>query len=67
VLKDAGLVTDSHAGTRRLYQLDRKGIARLRAHFDQVWEQALSAFKGSVENKPQGDQNGKHRAGSDRT
>jgi DNA-binding transcriptional ArsR family regulator len=45
VLKDAGLVTDSKAGTRRLYQLDPEGVARLRAHFDQVWERALGAFQ----------------------
>ena len=45
VLKDAGLVTDSRAGTRRMYQLDPEGVARLRAHFDQVWERALGAFQ----------------------
>ena len=45
VLKDAGLVTDSKAGTRRMYQLDPEGIARLRAHFDLVWERALGAFQ----------------------
>jgi DNA-binding transcriptional regulator GbsR (MarR family) len=49
VLKDAGLVTDSKAGTRRVYQLDPEGVARLRAHFDLVWEKALGAFQGSVE------------------
>jgi DNA-binding PadR family transcriptional regulator len=49
VLKDAGLVTDSRAGTRRMYQLDPEGVARLRAHFDQVWEKALGAFQSSVE------------------
>jgi DNA-binding transcriptional ArsR family regulator len=49
VLKDAGLVTDSRAGTRRLYQLDPEGIARLRAHFDQVWEKTLGGFQSSVE------------------
>ena len=45
VLKDAGLVTDSRAGTRRMYQLDPEGVARLRAHFDLVWEKALGAFE----------------------
>jgi DNA-binding transcriptional regulator GbsR (MarR family) len=45
VLKDAGLVTDSRAGTRRMYQLDPEGVARLRAHFDLVWERALGAFQ----------------------
>jgi DNA-binding transcriptional ArsR family regulator len=49
VLKDAGLVTDSKAGTRRMYQLDPEGVARLRAHFDLVWERALGAFQSSVE------------------
>ena len=43
VLKDAGLVTDSKAGTRRLYQLNPEGVARLRAHFDQMWTKAMSA------------------------
>jgi DNA-binding transcriptional ArsR family regulator len=50
VLKDAGLVTDMKEGTRRLYQLDPEGVARLRAHFDQMWTKALSAFKDKVEN-----------------
>jgi len=45
VLKDAGLVLDSRAGTRRLYQLDPEGVARLRAHFDQMWTKALSNFQ----------------------
>ena len=45
VLKDAGLVMDSRAGTRRMYQLDPEGVARLRAHFDVVWERALGAFQ----------------------
>jgi DNA-binding transcriptional ArsR family regulator len=45
VLKNAGLVADSRAGTRRMYQLDPEGVARLRAHFDLVWERALGAFE----------------------
>src|SRR5215831_10832884 len=45
VLKQASLVLDSKAGTRRMYQLDPEGVARLRAHFDQVWERALGAFQ----------------------
>jgi DNA-binding transcriptional ArsR family regulator len=49
VLKDAGLIRDSKEGTRRMYQLDPAGIARLRAHFDQVWEKALGAFQISIE------------------
>jgi DNA-binding transcriptional ArsR family regulator len=49
VLKDAGLVTDIKAGTRRLYQLDPQGVARLRFHFDQMWSKALSSFQQVVE------------------
>jgi DNA-binding transcriptional ArsR family regulator len=50
VLKDAGLVTDRKAGTRRLYQLDPRGVGALRAYFDEFWMQALTAFKDAVEN-----------------
>ena len=49
VLKDAGLVTDTRAGTRRLYQLDPEGVARLRAHFDLMWTRAMSAFQAAAE------------------
>lgn len=55
VLKDAGLVTDTKDGTRRLYQLNPEGIALLRAHFDRVWEKAMSAFQATAEqSKPRG-------------
>ena len=49
VLKEAGLVTDSRNGTRRVYQLNPEGIARLRAHFDLVWDKAMSAFQSSLD------------------
>jgi DNA-binding transcriptional ArsR family regulator len=49
VLKDAGLVMDTKAGTRRLYQLDPEGVARLRAHFDQMWTRAMGAFQAAAE------------------
>ncbi|MGB9077776.1 MAG: metalloregulator ArsR/SmtB family transcription factor [Terracidiphilus sp.] len=59
VLKDAGLVMDSKAGTRRLYQLDPEGMARLRAHFDQMWTKALSNFQTAAEKAPTGEKHGK--------
>jgi DNA-binding transcriptional ArsR family regulator len=49
VLKDAGLVIDRHAGNRRIYQLDPDGVGALRAYLDQFWNQALTAFKTTVE------------------
>jgi DNA-binding transcriptional ArsR family regulator len=68
VLKDAGLVTDSKAGTRRLYQLHPEGVARLRAHFDRMWTQALSAFQATAEKQlTKGEQRGKHSGRSRRS
>jgi DNA-binding transcriptional ArsR family regulator len=49
VLKEAGLVSDRRQGTRRLYQLDPRGIGALRAYFDQFWNHALAAFKAAAE------------------
>ena len=49
VLKEAGLVTDEHDGTRRIYSIDPHGLARLRAWLDQFWESALGAFKAEAE------------------
>jgi DNA-binding transcriptional ArsR family regulator len=66
VLKDAGLVTDMKAGTRRLYQLDPQGVARLRAHFDQMWTNALAAFKTVAEKTSPGDSHAEHHRRSRR-
>jgi DNA-binding transcriptional ArsR family regulator len=49
VLKDAGLVIDRRAGTRRIYQLNPDGLAELRAQLDRFWTQALANFKQIVE------------------
>jgi DNA-binding transcriptional ArsR family regulator len=57
VLKDAGLISDSRAGTRRLYQVNPEGVARLRAHFEQVWETAMGSFQKAVQEIPSGEKN----------
>lgn len=44
VLKDAGLVTETAAGTRRLYRLDRVGISVARDYLDRFWQTALDNF-----------------------
>ena len=49
VLKKAGLVSDRRAGTRRLYRVEPEGIAELRDYLDELWDQALAAFKQAVE------------------
>ncbi len=66
VLKDAGLVMDSKAGTRRVYRLDPEGVARLRAHFDRVWERALGSFETAVETRRKGESDAKNGRGSGR-
>ena len=67
VLKNVGLVTDSKAGTRRLYQLNPEGVARLRAHFDQMWTKALSAFQATAEKESSKGKNVKHSGRSRRS
>ena len=49
VLKDAGLVTDRQDGTRRIYQLDPRGLGPVRAWIDQFWTTTMAAFKAAVE------------------
>jgi DNA-binding transcriptional ArsR family regulator len=49
VLKDAGLVMDQPAGTRRIYRLDPQGVGALRAYLDQLWSRSLVAYKAAVE------------------
>jgi DNA-binding transcriptional ArsR family regulator len=44
-LKQAGLVSETSAGTRRIYRLDPRGIAAMRDWLDTHWATALDAFK----------------------
>src|SRR5436305_12206687 len=55
VLKDARLVSDRAAGTRRLYSIDPDGIAALRSYFDGFWTRALAAFAEAAERDPEED------------
>jgi len=49
VLKDAGLVTDRAAGTRRVYRLNPVGMAALRDQLDTFWHRALDSYQDVVE------------------
>ncbi|MGW6130830.1 ArsR/SmtB family transcription factor [Cellulomonas sp. NPDC055163] len=49
VLKDAGLVTDRTAGTRRVYRLNPAGVAALRDQLDTFWSRALTGYQDAVE------------------
>lgn len=49
VLKAAGLVVVTAEGTRRLYQVDTRGIEALRGWLDEFWDDTLDAFKDAAE------------------
>ena len=49
VLKEAGLVDDRAEGTRRIYQIDPKGLGAMRAWLDQFRTGALDAFAAEAE------------------
>jgi DNA-binding transcriptional ArsR family regulator len=51
VLKQAGLVSETPEGTRRIYRIDPRGIAAMREWLDAHWQAALAAFKDFVEAK----------------
>jgi DNA-binding transcriptional ArsR family regulator len=51
VLKEAGLVSERKAGTRRLYRIEPDAVAALRAYFDDFWSRALEAFKAAAESE----------------
>jgi DNA-binding transcriptional ArsR family regulator len=57
VLRDVGLVTDRRVGTRRIYEVDRGGLAVLRSYLDQFWTRSLQSFQAHVEQQeaPQDD------------
>lgn len=49
VLKAAGLVDETREGVKRIYRLDTEGLSQLRDYFDRFWEDALDAYKRSLE------------------
>jgi DNA-binding transcriptional ArsR family regulator len=51
VLKAAGLVKHEAQGTRRVYEIDPKGLGALRAWLDQFWDASLASFKAEVEGR----------------
>jgi len=53
VLKEAGLVSDTSEGTRRIYRLDPRGIGAMRDWLDAHWASALDAFAQYVDDQAQ--------------
>ncbi len=61
VLKDAGLVTDRVAGTRRIYRLNPTGVAALRDQLDTFWDRALAGYQDVAEQQDVVEQPGQER------
>lgn len=55
VLREAGLVVDHRAGNRRIYAVDREGLAELRAELDRYWNDTLAGYKLAVERPQRGE------------
>ena len=49
VLKEAGLVAEQAAGTRRIYRLNESGVAALRDQVDTFWKRALGGYQDIAE------------------
>jgi DNA-binding transcriptional ArsR family regulator len=49
VLREARLVIEQQAGTRRIYRLDPRGVDDMRRYLDRFWDRALAAFKAAAE------------------
>ena len=44
VLKEAGLVSETPDGARRIYRLDPRGVGAVRSWLDGLWAQSLEDF-----------------------
>ena len=49
ILKDAGLVDDVAAGTRRIYRLNPVALAALRDQLDTYWQRALAGYADTAQ------------------
>ena len=55
ILKDAGLVEDVAAGTRRIYRLNPVALAALRDQLDTYWQRALARYADAAEARSEED------------
>ena len=55
VLKDAGLVTEHAAGTRRIYRLDPVAVGAFRDQLDTFWKRALGGYQETAQQPAQED------------
>jgi DNA-binding transcriptional ArsR family regulator len=55
VLKEAGLVTETADGAKRIYRLDPRGIGQVREWLDSHWANALDAFAAFADARTESD------------
>jgi DNA-binding transcriptional ArsR family regulator len=48
ILKDAGLVAEERQGTRRIYNVELKGIVELRRYLDGFWDDVLAQLRSDA-------------------
>ena len=49
VLKEAGLITERRAGTRRLYAANPQALGELRAAIEAMWHEALAGMAAAID------------------
>jgi len=49
ILKEAGLVTDAAQGTRRVYWVNRDGLAALKSWVEGLWDEGLEAYQAEIQ------------------
>lgn len=59
VLKEAGLVSETPEGTRRIYRLHPAGIAAIRDWLDAQWAVALDSFREFADEQADADKTGR--------
>ncbi len=52
VLREAKLVADRRAGTRRYYRASRDGLADLRRYVESLWDDVLAAYAADDPHPP---------------
>jgi DNA-binding transcriptional ArsR family regulator len=55
VLREAGLVEERRAGTRRHYRVRTAGLEPVRAWLEAFWDERLDALKAAAEDEADGD------------
>lgn len=59
LLREAGLVSEERAGTRRIYALREEGVEAVARYLEQVWGDVATRFRLTAENTTERDRSGR--------